>query len=243
MAKYGMKPVVSIYSSFLQRAYDQIIHDICIQKLPVVICIDRAGVVGNDGETHQGIFDLSFLSHMPNLAIMAPKNYKELENMLEFACNANYPTAIRYPKGEENIGVSDQGDPKNKIELGKAEIIKEGKDMTICAIGKMVAKAIEVANILSNIDIEIINVRFLKPIDEKTILNSINKTKKLVTIEDNVLKGGLASAIREIINNDVKMQSFGYPDKFIEHGNIEQIEMAYGLDASSIAEKIEKIAL
>lgn len=183
----------AVYSSFLQRGYDQLIHDIAIQNLPVTIAIDRAGIVGADGETHQGLFDLAFLSEIPNFTIMAPKNFKELDKMLEFSINYNGPIAIRYPRGgEANIKFEKNDD----IILGKAEIIKEGKDLSIIAIGKMVERAIEVSKLLETKDInaEIVNARFLKPLDKETILNSIRKTKKVITIEDGILKGGLRNS-------------------------------------------------
>lgn len=187
MAASNLKPVFAVYSSFLQRGYDQLIHDIAIQNLPVTIAIDRAGIVGNDGETHQGLFDLSFLSEIPNFTIMAPKNFQELDKMLEFGINLNKPVAIRYPRGGEGKVKFDKCED---INLGKAEILKEGKDITIIAIGKMVERAVEVAQLLEkeNINAEIINARFLKPLDEKTILNSIRKTRKAITIEDRNIK-------------------------------------------------------
>ena len=239
-----MIPVVPIYSSFYQRAYDQVIHDICIQDLGVVMCVDRAGIVGNDGETHQGILDLSFFSLVPNLNIMAPKDFKELEDMLEFAVNLHKPVVIRYPRGGEgNI----KFEIHNKIEIGKSEKLKEGKDITIIAIGKMVSKAFEVYNILKkeNIESEVINARFLKPLDEKNILESIKKTKKVVTIEDNILKSGLASSIKELIVDnkiyDVKLKCFGYPNTFVKHGTIEEIEEMYGLDVENIANEVKEL--
>ncbi len=237
MAKAGMIPVVPIYSSFYQRAYDQIIHDVCIQNLPVVMCFDRAGIVGADGETHQGIFDLSFLKIIPNINIMAPKNFKELEDMLEFAVKLGRPVAIRYPRGGEgNIKFN----TNQQIKLGKAEIIQEGKDITIIAIGKMVERAKEVADILNkdNLSIEVINARFLKPLDKDTILKSIQKNKKVITIEDNLLSGGLGSSIKDLIIDknmqDIKINTFGYPDEFIKHGKVNEIEKKYKLDANSI---------
>lgn len=242
MAKEGLKPVLPLYSSFLQRAYDQVVHDICIQKLPVTICIDRAGIVGNDGETHQGLFDLCFLSSIPNINIMAPKDFKELENMLEFSVNFNGPVAIRYPRGAEN-SITKQIEEK-EIELGKAQIISNGSDITIVAIGKMVARAMEVAEKLKqkNISAEVINVRFLKPLDEETIIKSINKTNKVACIEDGYLIGGLNSAIERLVNErirkDIFVQEFGYPDKFIKQGSVEEIEQKYGLDTDSIYNKI-----
>lgn len=240
MAKEGMIPIVPIYSSFYQRGYDQVIHDICIQNLPVIMCVDRAGLVGNDGETHQGLFDLSFFNIIPNIVIMAPKDFKELENMLEYAVTLNRPVAIRYPRGEEELSFEHQ----EKINLGKSEILKSGKDISILAIGKMVSRAYRVADIIkeNGVEADVINVRFLKPLDENCIINSINKTKKVITIEDNVLKGGLATSINELIikNNmkDIKIKSFGYPDEFIKHGDVGEIEKIYGLDINNIVKGI-----
>ena len=244
LASQGLIPIIPIYSSFYQRAYDQVIHDICIQKLPVIMCVDRAGIVGNDGETHQGIYDLSFFNIVPNLTIMAPKDFKELENMLEFAINLKAPVVIRYPKGSEG---KNKVETETEIQLGKAEKINDGQDLTIVAIGKMVDRAIEISKILKeqNINVDLINARFLKPLDEETILNSIIKTKKVITIEDNIIKGGLGSSIEEVIikNNikDIKFKKFGYPDKFIQHGNIEELEEIYKLDTNSIIEEIKKL--
>ncbi len=241
MAKAGLKPVMPIYSSFLQRGYDQIVHDIAISSIPVTICIDRAGIVGNDGETHQGIFDLSFLSSIPNIVIMAPKNFEELEKMLEFAVNANKPVFIRYPRGGENY----KFEKTEKINLGEAEIIQEGTDLSIIAIGKMVGKAKQIADMLPDKKIEIINTRFLKPLDEKTIIKSMEKTKHVITIEDNLLKGGLASAVLETINKNklenIKIKTYGYDDIFIEHGTVEELEDKYGLTAKTISKDIQNI--
>jgi len=240
MSKSGLKPVLPIYSSFLQRGYDQLIHDIALQKLPVVIGVDRAGVVGNDGETHQGIFDLSFLSSIPNITIMAPKDFKELEDMLEFAINYNGPVAIRYPRGSEG---KDKYEIHEEINLGKSELISKGKDVSIIAMGKTVDTAVEVRDILKKeeIEAEIINTRFLKPLDEKTIVESIEKTKKVITIEDNLLKGGLYTNILELLNKnklEVNIQGFGYNDTFVQQGSVQEIEKKFGLDAKSIARKI-----
>ena len=242
LAKKGLKPVVPIYSSFYQRAYDQVIHDICIQKLPVVMCVDRAGIVGNDGETHQGIFDMAFFSLIPNITIMSPKNFAELEKMLEFAVNLNESVVIRYPRGCEGKIKFDKCDD---IKLGKAEVIKKGKDLTIVAIGKMVERAVEVSDILKeqNIDCEIINARFVKPLDYNTIERSIRKTKNVITIEDGILKGGLGSSVMEFINEykieDVFVKMYGYDDVFVQHGSVEELEKLYGLDAKSIALSIQ----
>lgn len=238
MAKAGLKPVLPIYSSFLQRGYDQIIHDIALSNIPVTVCIDRAGIVGNDGETHQGIFDLSFLSSIPNIVIMAPKNFEELEKMLEFGVNLKKPVFIRYPRGGENY----QFTKTENIECGKAEIIEEGTEISIIAIGKMLERAKEIANLLPEKSIEIINARFLKPLDEETILKSIEKTKHVITIEDNLLKGGLSSAILELINKynleHIRIKSFGYNDIFVEHGKTSELEEKYGLTAEKISNKI-----
>ncbi len=185
MAKEGAIPVVPIYSSFYQRAYDQVIHDVAIQNLPVIMCVDRAGIVGADGETHQGTLDMAFFRLVPNLSIMAPKDFKELEEMLELAVNLKKPVVIRYPRGGEDEYKMEK---KEKLVLGKAEILKEGKDLSIIAIGKTVARAMKIANeiekVKEEITVEVINSRFLKPIDKDTIKKSIEKTKQVITIED-----------------------------------------------------------
>ena len=228
MAKAGMIPVVPIYSSFYQRAYDQVIHDVAMQNLPVIMCVDRAGIVGADGETHQGLLDMSFFRIVPNLTIMAPKDFKELEDMLEFAVKLNKPVVIRYPRGGENQKIKFK---KNQaLHLGKAEILRYGKDITIIAIGKMVSKAMQVANKLrqKGIQAEVINARFIKPFDKETIKKSLTKTKKVVTLEDNTIIGGLGSEIKELIATDpdlqgVKVQTFGINDEFMGYATWEDI--------------------
>lgn len=251
MAKAGLKPVLPLYSSFLQRGYDQLLHDIALQNIPVTICIDRAGIVGNDGETHHGLFDMSFASAIPNLSLMAPKDFKELEEMLDFAINYNGPVLIRYPRGGEG---KNKFDTCQKIEFGKAEIISnlkidetsqnKEKTVTIIAIGKMVDRAMDVANILKekNINTQIINARFLKPLDNELILSSIEKTKNVVTMEDGILKGGLYSEVLDIINRnslkDVKIIPFGYDDCFVTHGSVDELEKRYGTDTENIAKNI-----
>ena len=244
MAQEGLIPVVPIYSSFYQRAYDQVIHDVAMQDLHVIMCIDRAGIVGADGETHQGTLDMAFFRLVPNLVIMAPKDFKELEDMLEFAVELKKPITIRYPRGGEDSKI--KFEIHNKIELGKSEILQEGKDVTIIAIGKMVAKAMNVANGLKEdeIDAEVINARFLKPFDEKTIKQSIEKTKNVITIEDGTEINGLATVIKELIidNNisDVKIKTYAYPDKYIQHGSVDELEKIYGLDEQKIIKDIKK---
>lgn len=242
LAKNGYKPVVSIYSSFYQRAYDQVIHDICIQNLPVVMCVDRAGIVGKDGETHQGIFDMAFFSLIPNITIMAPKNFEELGKMLEYAVNLNSPVVIRYPRGGEGKIKFDKCDD---VSTGKAEILKNGEDLTIVAIGKMVERAIEVSDLLKehNVDCEVINARFLKPLDTYTIESSIRKTKKVITIEDGILRGGLGTSVTELINErrieGVYMKAYGYDDVFVQHGSVDELEKMNGLDAKNIALSVQ----
>ena len=244
MAKAGLKPVLPLYSSFLQRGYDQLVHDIALQNIPVTICIDRAGIVGNEGETHHGILDMSFASAIPNLNILAPKDFKELEDMLEFAVNYNGPVLIRYPRGGEGLNKIEK--EKQDIELGKAEVLKQGKDISLIAIGKMVDRAVEVSDILEEkgIDAEIVNVRFLKPIDKDCILNSIEKTGKAVTMEDGILNGGLYTAVLETVNKsnleNIKIIPVGYDDTFITHGSTAELEEKMRTDAKSIAQTIEE---
>ena len=258
MAKNGLKPVISIYSSFYQRGYDQVIHDICMQNLPVIMCVDRAGIVGSDGETHQGLLDMAFFKLIPNITIMAPKDFRELKQMLEFAINLKKPVVIRYPRGGES---EKKFTSHEEIILGKCEKIVELKQenekndkniyekrkryVTMIAIGNMVAKAKEVAEKLKekNIEVEVINSRFIKPLDEVEILKSLKKTSYCVTIEDGTMVGGLGSSIKEIIvdNNitNVKIKTFAYPDQFIEHGSVSELEKKYGMDVQSICSYIE----
>lgn len=244
IAKMKLIPVVPIYSSFYQRAFDQIVHDIAIQKLHVIMCIDRAGITGNDGETHQGLLDMAFFRLIPNICIMAPKNFEELKEMMKFAVMYKGPIVLRYPKGgEEKLQIIKS---KKNIEFGKCEILKYGKDISILAIGKMVERAMYVAKKLKEkgIESEVINVRFLKPIDEKAIYTSIKKSRLIVTIEDGTIINGLSSAIKEIMVkynlDNIRLLSFAYPDEFIKQGSIEELEKIYGLDKESIIQKIEK---
>lgn len=227
MAKEGMIPFVPIYSSFYQRAYDQVIHDVAMQNLPVIMCVDRAGIVGADGETHQGTLDMTFFRLVPNLTIMAPKDFKEFEDMLEFAVGLNKPVVIRYPRGGEDAEVKFK--IHAKIELGKAEVLHEvknlenpTKEVTIIAIGKTVAEAVKLADRMQKeegITPEIINARFLKPFDSEKMIQSIQRTKNVITIEDGTVINGLATTVKELIvdNNiqNVKFKSYAYPDKFI----------------------------
>ena len=243
MAKEGIIPVVPIYSSFYQRAYDQVIHDVAIQNLPVIMCVDRAGLVGQDGETHQGTLDLAFFRLVPNLTIMAPMDFKELEDMLEFAVTLNKPVIIRYPRGGEG---KTKINSHEKIKFGKAQILEKGADLTIVAIGKMVERAVEIAHELKkcNIEADVINARFLKPFDVKTVKESILKTKNIVTIEDGTKINGLGTTVKELIIDEkiegVKFKQYAYPDEFIKHGKVEELEKIYGLDSITIKNDILK---
>lgn len=231
-------PVVALYSSFLQRAYDQVVHDVAMQNLHVVFAIDRAGIVGNDGETHQGIFDSAFLCQIPNMAVMAPADYREFESMMDFAINSyNGPICVRYPRGtsEYNIKNSDKN-----IEIGKGTIVEEGNDVTLIASGKMIKTSIEIRNILKNknIDCEILNLRFLKPLDEKIILKSVEKTNCAVIIDETVKDGSVALRIRNILPQNIKILERTLPDKFIKQGTIDELLKENKMDAEAIAKEI-----
>ena len=238
LAMNGMLPVVAIYSSFLQRAYDQIIHDVATQKLHVIFAIDRAGIVGEDGETHQGVFDLSFLSHIPNMTIMAPADYNELRDMLHYAIyNTTGPVAIRYPRGRglESIG---QYHPVNSA---TSVTLSEGSDVCLLAVGSMVQNAVEAAEILKSkgVSAGVINARFVKPIDCNAIIASAQKYKKIITIEDNSLMGGFGSSVLSLLNaRDIhcRVKTLGLPDDFINHGTRNELIKLVGLDSNSIAE-------
>lgn len=242
LALNGYRPVVAIYSTFLQRSYDQLIEDICLEKLPVLFMIDRAGNVGSDGETHHGLFDLSYLSHMPGMTVMAPKDGAELAAMLEYALmTIDGPCAIRYPRG----AVSDLSLYGSGYSIdGSSELIAEGKDVTIAAIGKMVEEAVKARETLRlyGYDAEIINARYLKPLDNDTILKSVRKTGNLVTVEDNVTTGGFGSSVLNMLASNkiwgIKTLCLGWPDKFIEQGSMPELFAQYGLDSESIAERV-----
>lgn len=243
LSSNSLKPVVAIYSSFLQRAYDQILHDVALQNLHVIFCIDRAGIVGEDGETHQGIYDLSFLSHIPNMIIMAPSDYSELKTMLEFAVNScRAPVVLRYPKGTGRDYLFEHSD----IKLGKAEKIQKGKDVSIIAVGSMVEIAAKAVKILNKFGVscDFINARFVKPLDEKMILESAVKTKKVVAIEDNVVTGGFGSCILNLLaenNISAHVKLLGLPDTCIPHGSRTQLLSKFGLDADSIVNTVFKV--
>ncbi len=240
LAAGGLKPIVAIYSSFLQRAYDQILHDVCIQNLPVVFAVDRAGLVGSDGETHQGIFDLSYLSSIPNMHIMAPKNKWELSDMIKYAVSLDVPVAVRYPRGEAYDGLEEFRAP---IEYGKSEVLYEESQVALFAVGSMVKTAEKVRELLhaKGYRCSIINARFVKPIDEEAVLKATENHTIIVTMEENVASGGYGEKVRTFLNTigaDVKLHSVTIPDVYVEHGNVEMLKKEIGIDADSIAEQI-----
>ncbi|MCG2708744.1 MAG: 1-deoxy-D-xylulose-5-phosphate synthase, partial [Thermodesulfovibrionales bacterium] len=239
LAVQGLRPVVAIYSTFLQRGYDEIIHDVCLQNLPVVFAIDRAGIVGEDGPTHQGVFDISYLRHIPNLTVMAPKDDLELKAMLEFALKHNGPSAIRYPRGKVISNFKFQIS-NSELEMGKAEILKEGSDMALIAIGNVVHPALAAAERLEKegIKASVINARFIKPIDKELILTMASKTKRIITVEENMIAGGFGSAVLEYLNGmdipDIKIKILGIPDEFVEQGSQAILRKKYGIDEEGI---------
>ena len=240
LAAGGLKPVVAIYSSFLQRAYDQIIHDVCIQNLPVVFAIDRAGLVGSDGETHQGIFDLSYLSSIPGMHVMAPKNKWELSDMLKFALSMNAPVALRYPRGEAYAGLQEYRMP---IELGKAEAIFLESVICLMAVGSLVKTALEVRKRLheEGVSCSVINARFVKPIDENAVEYAAKHHRLLVTMEENVASGGFGERVREYfdgLKTDCKLINIAIPDEYVEHGNVDLLKKEIGIDEESITNVI-----
>ena len=240
LAAGGMKPIVAVYSSFLQRAYDQVLHDVCLQNLPVVFAIDRAGLVGSDGETHQGIFDLSYLSSIPNMHIMAPKNKWELSDMLKFAVDFEAPIAVRYPRGEAYAGLKEYRTP---VEYGKSECIYEEEDICLLAVGSMVKTAEQVRRMLKErgYSCSLVNARFVKPIDEEMIEQVCQEHKLLVSMEENVASGGYGEKVREYMDRKKKnavLLSVAVPDEYVEHGNVELLKQEIGIDADSIVKRI-----
>lgn len=240
LAAGGMKPIVAVYSSFLQRAYDQILHDVCIQNLPVIFAIDRAGLVGSDGETHQGIFDLSYLSSIPNMHIMAPKNKWELSDMIKFAVGFDAPIAIRYPRGEAYDGLKEYRLP---IAYGKCEPLYEEEDILLLAVGSMVRVAVEVRRQLKErgYSCSLTNARFVKPIDETAIAAAVKEHRLIVTMEENVLSGGFGERVRACVDelgDTCHVLNIGIPDEYVEHGNVELLKEEIGIDADSIVKKI-----
>ncbi|TCT16926.1 1-deoxy-D-xylulose-5-phosphate synthase [Natranaerovirga pectinivora] len=241
MAASGLKPIVAIYSSFLQRAYDQIIHDVCLQNLPVIFAIDRSGLVGNDGETHQGIFDISFLSHIPNLTVISPKDKLDLIQGLEFAINHNGPVAIRYPKGKiyecnESIGMP--------YTIGKSEVIYKEKDIALIAVGNTYETVNKVYKKLKekNLNVTLVNARFIKPIDEELIKELTREHQFIFTFEENVIDGGYGQKVQYFVKdgceNNTIIKCFALPNTYIEQGSITELRYEYGFDENTLLEKI-----
>jgi len=242
LATQGFLPIVAIYSTFLQRSYDQIIHDVCLQNLPVVFALDRSGIVGDDGKTHQGTFDLSYLIPIPNLSISAPKDENELQHLLYTAVGAGQPMAVRYPRGP-GLGVTLDAE-LHKIPIGSGEVLREGADIAIVAIGATVTPALEAAQELvsSGIEATVVNGRFAKPVDRELLTALVNRAKYLVTVEENVINGGFGTVVTSLLKEtnqpDIRMKSIGIPDEFVEHGTQAILRAKYSLDAQGIARQI-----
>ena len=240
LAAGGMKPVVALYSSFLQRAYDQTIHDICLQNLPVVLAVDRAGLVGNDGETHQGLFDLSFLSMIPNMTILSPKNRWEMADMIRYAVDFEYPIAVRYPRGEAYEGLKEFRTP---IEYGKSELLYEEEEIAVIFVGHMASLAEEVRKELKKRGhhCSLVNARFVKPVDTDMLDRLAEGHKLIVTIEENVLTGGFGQQVLDYVSRaelPVRVLNVGIPDDYVEHGNVEVLRAEVGLEKNKIVEQI-----
>jgi 1-deoxy-D-xylulose-5-phosphate synthase len=245
LALEGMKPVVAIYSTFLQRAYDQILQDVGLQNLPVVFALDRGGIVGEDGPTHQGLFDFSYLRHIPNIIIMVPKDEAELQHMMKTAMECPSPVAFRYPRGK---GEGAKRSPVlRSIEIGKGEILREGTDALILAIGTTVYPSIRAAERLdaSGIHAAVINTRFLKPLDGDLIGEWARKIGKIVTVEENALQGGFGSAVLELLQekdlSSVHVKRLGIPDLFVEHGPPALLRAKYGIDEAGIYRAVKEM--
>ena len=243
MAAAGLNPVVAIYSTFMQRAYDSVMHDICMQNLHVSLCLDRAGLVGDDGFTHHGVFDYAYLRSMPNMTVMAPKDEDELRHMLKTAVGMNGPVAVRYPRGS-GVGVA-LSDSLNTLPIGKAEVLREGNDVSLWAIGTMVESAMKLAEKLAEqgINAGVVNMRFAKPIDKELLLAHAEKYKNIVTLEEGCLRGGVGSAVLEALNEarllgTCKVLNFGIPDEFILHGDKQRLFQDIGLDVETMAGKV-----
>ncbi|MCW5829954.1 MAG: 1-deoxy-D-xylulose-5-phosphate synthase [Deltaproteobacteria bacterium] len=246
LACEGMRPIAAIYSTFLQRAYDQVVHDVCIQNLPVLFCMDRAGLAGDDGVTHQGMFDIAYLRCLPNMVCMAPKDENELRNMMYTATKLDCPSSVRYPRGPA------MGIPYDKefsqIPVGKAEILREGKDVTLLALGHQVPEAVKAAELLAaeGVQTTVVNARFIKPLDRETIIETATATGRLVTIEEAALMGGFGSAVCELlmdegVHRDIDIRRLGVSDRFVEHGTQAAWREEFKLTAPRIAETVRQM--
>ena len=246
MATEGIVPVVAIYSTFMQRAYDQVLHDVCLQKLPVVLALDRGGIAGDDGATHNGVFDFSYLRAIPNIVVMAPKDENELQHMLRTAVGCGGPASVRYPRGK-GLGVSLDETPR-ALEVGRAEILLEGADMAIFAIGYTVYPALAAARRLHEEGIEatVVNCRFVKPLDAELLTRLASATGKVLTVEENVLAGGFGSAVLEMLEQaglaGIEVKRLGIPDEFVEHATQAEMRRKYGIDEDGILEAARKLA-
>jgi len=246
LASQGLRPVVALYSTFLQRAYDQVIHDVCLQNLPVIFAVDRAGIVGEDGPTHHGLFDISFLRCVPNLVVMAPKDLHELKRMLEFALRHDGPSAIRYPRGRAGVDLSHLFHQFD-LKPGKAEILAEGDDLAVVAVGHSVAPALQAADELrrNGIHAAVVNARFIKPLDEGLIADLAARTGRILTVEENVAAGGFGAGVMEVIAGlnmlNVLVHRIAVPDIFVEHGSQKTLRASYGLDESGIYQAAMKL--
>jgi len=245
LALEGMKPVVAIYSTFLQRAYDQVLQDVCLQELPVVFALDRGGIVGEDGPTHHGVFDFSYLRHIPNLIVMVPKDENEFQHMIKTAIECPGPVAFRYPRGKGEGGRRDVS--PHSIDIGKSELLREGRDILIIAIGTTVYPSLRAAQRLSEVGIQaaVINSRFLKPLDVNLLVDWAKKTGKVLTVEENVLQGGFGSAVLELFQErgllSTQVKRLGIPDIFIEHGPQALLREKYGIDENGIFKEVRKM--
>ncbi len=236
LAAAGLKPYVAIYSSFFQRAYDQIVHDVCIPDLPVTFCIDRAGIVGADGETHQGILDLSFFSSIPGMTLMAPKNAYEFKDMMQFSVEFKHPLAIRYPRGDAWFGMKEHRAP---IKYGRSELLYQGSQIALIAIGNMVQTACEARDILKKqgIDVTVVNGRFIKPLDIKMLDQLEKEHDFIITLEENVIRGGFGEAVADYYmtkKSNVVVNHVGIPDVYVEHGKVNELQNAFGMDADAV---------
>jgi 1-deoxy-D-xylulose-5-phosphate synthase len=245
MATEGLIPVVAIYSTFLQRAYDQILHDVCLQNLHVVFALDRGGLVGADGPTHHGAFDFSYLRPIPNMVVMAPKDENELQHMLGTALDHEGPIALRYPRGE---GWGEEMDSDiRSLEIGKGELLRPGKDLGIIGIGNTVIPALKAADDLSQlgIDAAVVNARFVKPLDRELLLHLVSEVPMIITVEDHVLQGGFGSAVLEFFAREgitgVQVKCLGLPDRFVTHGTQSELRKICGIDTESIAKTAIKM--
>ena len=242
LASEGMIPVVAVYSSFLQRAYDQILHDVCLQNLHVIFAIDRSGLVGEDGATHQGIFDTAYLAQIPNMTILAPKNRYELTKAMEFAVKYNGPIAIKYSRGDAFYGLKEQ---QELIEHGKSEVLFKGEQVALVAVGNMVEVAASVYDTLKEkgVNITLVNARFIKPLDEELLTDLAKNYHTVITLEEHVLQGGFGQAVSAFYMNsgvkDIDVMNFAIDDSFVEHGSVNALREKLGIDADSIVKAIE----